>query len=526
MDSQSGRAGRREWIGLGCLLLPLMLVSMDVSILYFAVPSIAKELMLTSTEQLWVLDIYGFVLAGLLITMGTVGDRIGRRKLLIVGAAAFGGASLLAAYSKNPQTLIAARALLGIGGAILLPSTLALIRNMFHDQKQRNVAIAAWTAGLSAGVALGPVISGLLLERFWWGSVFLVNVPFMFLLLILAPVMLPEFKHPDPARFDFLSALLSLVTVLSVIYGITELAANGAHTTPVLCIVGGVIVGALFVRRQIVRPGSLIDIGLFRRSAFSGSIVVNLLCMFAIVGFAVFLTQYLQLVLGMQPLRAALWSLVPSVGTSGMAPAAAIMARKINRAFIMAGGFLLAAAGFWVLSQVHIGTALWVVLLGATCYAGGLVAVISLVTGLVLGVAPPERAGSASALLESGTELGGALGIAVLGSIGTALYRDHIGHALPTALPAALVGPARGSLAGATAVAAKVPELGTSLLASARAVFVDGFGVAALTAAGVMVGGGLLAIVVLRKAGAVPLPHPRSAAVVPDASATEAVLRH
>ena len=503
--NQSERAGRREWLGLVALLLPLLLVSMDVSILYFAVPIIAQDLVLTSTQQLWIFDIYGFVLAGLLITMGAVGDRIGRRKLLMMGAVAFGAASLLAAYSNNPQTLIAARALLGIGGAVLMPSTLALIRNMFHDEKQRNVAISIWTAALSGGVALGPVISGVLLEHFWWGSVFLVNVPFMVLLLIVAPVMLPEFRDPSSARFDLLSALLSLVAMLSVVYGIKETAAHGVHATPLLCIAGGVVVGALFVWRQIVKTDSLIDISLFRRSAFSGSIVANLLSMMAIVGFAVFLTQYLQLVLGMRPLEAALWSLVPSLGTGGIAPAAAAMARKINRAYIMAGGFLMASAGFVVLSQVHIGTALWVVLIGAALYAGGLVAVISLVTGLVLGVAPPERAGTASALLESGTELGGALGIAILGSVGTAEYRDKIDQGLPSGLPSTILDPVRESLAGAVAVAAKVPDVGSTLLTTARAAFVDGFEVVALTAAGLMAAAAVLVVVVLRQAGAVPL---------------------
>lgn len=511
--NQSGRAGWHEWIGFVSLLLPLLLVSMDVSILYFAVPFIAQDLVPTSTEQLWIFDIYGFVLAGLLITMGTVGDRIGRRKLLMMGALAFGAASVLAAYAKNPQTLIAARALLGVGGATLMPSTLALIRNMFHDEKQRNLAIAIWTAALSGGVALGPVICGLLLEQFWWGSVFLVNVPFMVLLLILAPMLLPESKNPDPVQFDFLSAVLSLAAILPVIYGIKQLAADGWNTTPLLSLAGGVFMGVLFVWRQITKPGSLIDIELFRRSAFSGSIAVNLFSMVALVGFAIFLTRYLQLVLGMRPLEAALWSLVPSLGTGGIAPAAAAMAQKLNRAYLMAGGFLLATAGFVVLSQVEIGTQLWIVLVGASLYAGGLVAVISLVTGLVLGVAPPERAGSASALLESGTEFGGALGIAILGSVGTAVYHDQIGQGLPAGLPAAVLDPARESLAGATVVAAEVPELGATLLAPARSAFVEGFDVAAITAAGIMVLGAVLAVLVLRKAGAVPPPV---AAVEPE----------
>src|SRR6516165_2133047 len=221
------KAGTREWTGLAVLLLPLLVVSMDVSVLYFAVPFISRDLQPTSTQQLWIFDVYGFVLAGLLITMGSLGDRIGRRRLLLIGAAAFSLASFAAAYSQSAGELIAARALQGVAGATLMPSTLALIRNMFHDQKQRRTAIAIWTGGTMSGIALGPVLSGILLNHFWWGSVFLINVPFMILLLVLAPVLVPEFRTPQAGRFDVVSSVLSLGAVLPMIYGIKEIAAYG-----------------------------------------------------------------------------------------------------------------------------------------------------------------------------------------------------------------------------------------------------------------------------------------------------------
>src|SRR4030088_1391869 len=211
------KAGRREWIGLATLMLPLLLVSMDVSVLFFAVPFINADLEPSATQQLWIFDIYGFVLAGLLITMGSLGDRIGRRRLLMLGAVGFGAASIMAAYAQSAEMLIAARALLGIGGATLMPSTLALIRNMFHDEKQRRTAIAIWTAATMSGIALGPVLSGLLLSHFWWGSVFLINVPFMIMLLALAPVLVPEFRAPQPGRFDLAGSVLSLGAVLPAI---------------------------------------------------------------------------------------------------------------------------------------------------------------------------------------------------------------------------------------------------------------------------------------------------------------------
>src|SRR6516162_1285077 len=258
------RAGRKEWTGLAVLLLPLLLVSMDVSVLYFAVPFIAKDLEPTSTQQLWIFDVYGFVLAGLLITMGSVGDRIGRRRLLLAGAVAFSLASLGAAYAHSAGELIAARAVQGVAGATLMPSTLALIRNMFHDEKQRRTAIATWTRPTMRRIALGPVLSGFLLDHFWWGSVFLINVPFMILLLALAPALVPEFHAPQAGRFDLISSVLSLGAVLPVIYGIKEIAAYGLDFARVLWIVAGVAVGALFVARQARSSAPMIDLKLFR----------------------------------------------------------------------------------------------------------------------------------------------------------------------------------------------------------------------------------------------------------------------
>ncbi|MDX6261017.1 MAG: transporter, family, multidrug resistance protein, partial [Kribbellaceae bacterium] len=265
------KAGRKQWIALGVLALPLLLVSMDVSVLYFAVPYISADLGVSATQQLWIFDIYGFVLAGLLITMGSLGDRIGRRRLLIFGAIAFGLASVAAAYAQTPEQLIAARAVLGIGGATLMPSTLALIRNMFHDPAQRGKAIAFWSAVMLGGISLGPVLSGVLLEHFWWGSVFLINTPAMLLLLVLAPLLLPEFKAAVKGRFDFFSSVLSLAAVLPVIWGIKEMAAHGVDTLPIVAIGAGLLVGYVFLRRQRTAEHSMIELAMFRNRAFSGA---------------------------------------------------------------------------------------------------------------------------------------------------------------------------------------------------------------------------------------------------------------
>jgi DHA2 family multidrug resistance protein-like MFS transporter len=482
------KAGRKEWIALGVLALPLLLVSMDVSVLYFAVPFISQDLGATATEQLWIFDIYGFVLAGLLITMGALGDRIGRRRLLTFGALAFGIASLAAAYAQSPEQLIAARALLGIGGATLMPSTLALIRNMFHDPAERGKAIAFWSAIMMGGVSLGPVLSGLLLEHFWWGSVFLINTPAMVLLLILAPVLLPEFKSPATGRFDLFSSALSLAAVLPVIYGIKKIAADGVDGMRVLSIVVGLVFGIAFVHRQRTSPAPILDLAMFRSRALSGAVAANTVASLAIIGNAVFMTQYMQLVLGMSPLRAALWSLVPSVGVAAAAPLGTVFAQRFGKGLVLSAAFVVGAAGFAVITQVHRTSPLLLVLIGPGVLAAGMVVVMSLVTEVVIGAVAPERAGSASALNETCAEFGGALGIAILGSIGTAAYRSDLDAHLPSGLPSQAAHGAREGVAVATEVAAGIPgRLGMQVLDVARDSFGHSMNVVAIVGCGLLV---------------------------------------
>jgi EmrB/QacA subfamily drug resistance transporter len=490
--STTERAGRKEWIALGVLALPLLLVSMDVSVLYFAVPYISGDLGVTATEQLWIFDIYGFVLAGLLITMGSLGDRIGRRRLLIFGAVAFGLASVAAAYAQNPEQLIAARAVLGIGGATLMPSTLALIRNMFHDAGQRQKAIAFWSAVMMGGISLGPVFGGFLLEHFWWGSVFLANTPAMLLLLVLAPVLLPEFKAPTGGRFDLLGSVLSLAAVLPIIWGIKELAAHGFASLPVVAIVAGLIFGVLFLQRQRTAAYPMIELAMFRNRAFSGSLAANTIGTLALVGNAVFMTQYLQLVQGLSPLRAALWSLAPSVVVGGAAPLATALAKRFDRAYVTGGAFVLGAGGFVVLTQVRVESSLAVILIGAGLLAAGLVMVMSLVTEAIVGSVSPERAGSASAVMETCSEFGGALGIAVLGSIGTAAYRAD--------LPANAIAPLREGLPAATAAASHLPTAAAdALLAAARQAFTHSLNTISVVGAVLLVATAVVTTLTLRR---------------------------
>ncbi|MFC9943285.1 MFS transporter [Streptomyces pratensis] len=519
MENTPGpRAGRKEWIALGVLMLPLLLVSMDVSILYFAIPFVSQDLEPSATQQLWILDMYGFVLAGMLIVMGSLGDRIGRRTLVLAGAVVFGAASVAAAYAHSAEVLIAVRALLGLGGAALMPSTLALIRNLFHDAKQRGKAVTIWTGVMTAGISLGPVVSGLLLEHFWWGSVFLINLPAMVLLLLLVPFLVPETVTTARGRFDVGSALLSLCALLAVIYGIKEWARHGYEPLTALCVAAGLVLGVVFVRRQRRLAHPMIDLGLLGRRNFGGPVLADLLAMFATVGMAVFFTQYLQSVLGLSPLTAALWSLVPAAGVALMAPAGAALAQRIDRAYVMGGGFFLAGCGFLWLTQLRTDSPLWFALVGAAVYAGGLVAAMTLANELALGAAPPEGAGSAAAVLESGQELGGALGMAILGSVGAAVYSRDMADALPAGMPGADA--VRETLGGAAAVAGELPAAtGDAVLAAARDAFTHGLGLAAIGAAVVMAAAGVFSIVFLRGTGGTPEP-PAASAVEPGRGAT------
>ncbi|MFF4550300.1 MFS transporter [Streptomyces sp. NPDC001435] len=490
----TGRAGRREWTALGVLMLPLLLVSMDVSVLYFAIPAISADLEPSGTQQLWIFDIYAFVLAGLLMTMGSLGDRIGRRKLLLLGAAAFGTASLVAAYANSAETLIAARAVLGIGGATLMPSTMALLRTMFTDPGQRAKAIGIWSGVMTAGVALGSVMSGVLVQYFWWGSVFLVNLPAMALLLVLGPVLLPESRNPEPGRFDWLSVPLSMAAVLPVIYGLKEIPSQGWHPQYVVSITVGLLFAALFVRRQRTADSPMISPALFRGRGFAPAVVLNLVSSFGMMGSAFFTTQYLQSVLGKSAMEAALWALLPSVPIGMAAPLATSLVQKgVNRGYVVAAGFATSAAGYAMLALTGTNS-LWLSLAAAGVLASGIVMVMSQMTDLAMGAAPVERAGAASSLLETGAEFGGALGMAVLGSIGTAVYR----HDIPASAPAE----ARETLGGALATAGQLPgDAGRALATAAREAFTSGMHAAAIAGTVVLAGAAIASAATLRKIG-------------------------
>jgi DHA2 family multidrug resistance protein-like MFS transporter len=498
---ETPKAGRREWIGLAVLALPCLLYSMDLTVLELAVPKLSADLKPTSSQLLWIMDIYGFLLAGFLITMGTLGDRIGRRRLLLIGAAAFGVASVAAAFSSSAEMLIATRALLGVAGATLAPSTLSLIRNMFLDPDQRAFAIGVWATSFAAGAAIGPLAGGVLLEFFWWGSVFLLAVPVMALLLVLGPLLLPEFRDPGAGRLDLTSAALSLAAVLAVIYGLKQVAQDGVGWLPALSIAAGVVVGAVFVRRQQDLADPLIDLRLFRIPAFGASLAAFLLSIFVIAGIFFFIAQYLQLVLGLSPLVAGLWTLPSAGGLVAGSMLAPLVARRVRPAFVMAGGLALSAVGFGMLTQVDAASGFGVLVAGSVVLALGAAPVGTLATDVIVGSAPPERAGAASGISETSAEFGGALGIAILGSIGTAVYRSEVANAIPNDLPSGAAEAARDTLGGAVAAADELPDrLGAGLLVAAREAFTHGLQLTAITSAALTLGMAILAVALLRHA--------------------------
>ncbi len=492
------RAGRREWIGLAVIALPCLLYSMDLTVLHLAVPALTAALRPTSSELLWIVDIYGFLIAGTLLTMGTLGDRIGRRKLLLIGAAAFGLTSIFAAYSTSPEMLIAARALLGIAGATLAPSTLSLLRTMFPNPAQFTVAIGVWVSSFSAGAAIGPVVGGVLLERFWWGSVFLISVPVMLLLLALGPVLLPEYRDPNAGRLDLLSAVQSLVAVLLIIYGLKQIAVEGLGVQPALAIAVGLALGGWFLHRQRTLPNPLLDLSLFTNRAFSTALGTYLFSILFVFGTFYFTAQYLQLVLGLSPLSAGLWSLPSALAFIVGSNLVSRIVRWIRPGIIVPVGLAMASAGFAALTQVGVAS-LPLLVVSTVIMSLGLAPVITLATDIIVGTAPPERAGAASGISETSAEFGGALGIAVLGSIGVAVYRHQVTRTLPADVPPAALAAARETLGGAALAAEQLPApLASTLLGSAREAFVQGLHVTAVVGTVALTGLAVLAGILMR----------------------------
>jgi DHA2 family multidrug resistance protein-like MFS transporter len=507
-SNDAPRAGRREWLGLAVLALPTMLLSLDLSVLFLALPHLSADLGASTTEQLWSSDVYGFMTAGFLVSMGTLGDRIGRRKLLLIGATGFVAASVLASFSTSPEMLIMARALMGIAGATLLPSTLGLVRTMFGDPRQLGTAIAVWTTSYMAGVALGPVVGGILLQSFWWGSVFLMAVPVMALLLIAGPLLLPEARDSQAGRLDLVSVVISLVAILPIIYGLKELARHGWEPLPITMIIIGAAFGLLFVIRQRRLADPLLDLSLFRIRSLRAAVLIGLfVALLQAGGTGLVVTLHLQTVEGLSPLSAGLWLVVPALALVVSINLTPALARRFRPAYVIAAGMVITVIGYLVLVSVPSDGGLATLIAGTAIAYFGVGPAAALINQLVLASAPPEKASSAGSLPATSGEFGIALGIATLGSVASAVYRDRL--TIPAGVPAEAADTARESIAGGVAAAADLPgALGNALLESARDAFNSGVHVVAIISAVLFAGLALLVLATLRHAQPTGQPQP------------------
>ncbi|WP_169943987.1 DHA2 family efflux MFS transporter permease subunit [Microbispora sp. H11081] len=477
----------RKWGTLVIACMAMLILTIDLTVLHLALPKLSEDLAPSGTEMLWIADIYGFALASLLVTMGNISDRIGRKRVMLVGLAAFGVISVLTAYAPTAPLLIGARALLGVAGATIMPSTLSLIRNVFTDPKERTTAVGIWSSVSAVGFALGPIVGGLLLGHFWWGSVFLINVPFVLVVLVAGLAVLPESRNPRPGRLDLVSVPLSAVGVLGLIYALKEAATGGvAQAQVIVAAAAGVAALVVFVRRQTRLAEPLIDVALFRRRAFAASVGAELIAIFAMLAMSVVFAQYFQLVLGWSPLVAGLAGLPGGLAGGVGGALAGVLVHRFGRGPVVCAGLLLTATGFVLFSQIGTQTP-YVYMLVAMLVQGVGIGLSFAVTGdTLLASVPKERAGAASAISETAHEMGGALGIAVLGSVLTSAYRN--GLVLPPGLPDGAAAEARDTLAGALKAAAALPgDAAGAVAGAARQAFVGGIHATVLTGAAILV---------------------------------------
>ncbi|WP_083864886.1 MFS transporter [Nocardia brevicatena] len=422
--AEPGVGSSRAWWGLGVLLLPVLLVSMDMSVLFLALPTLTVDLDPTAAQQLWILDIYGFLIAGLLITMGNLGDRIGRRTILLVGATVFGIASVLAAFAPNAAVLITARALMGAGGATLLPSSLALISTLFPNERRRSTAIGVWTAFFAGGSAVGPIIGGFLLHHFWWGSVFLINVPVLLILLLFGPLLLPEHRANTLGPLDLPSVALSIGGILPAVYAVKHAAEHGLDAEALLSALAGVSMLTLFVRRQRRLSEPLLDLRLFGRAQFSVAIGSSTAGMMSLAGLSYLTSIWLQSVTGRDPLAAALLGIPMAITVFVFSMTGSAVGRRLGVRWAFASALAVAAVGNLLLLGVGLDGGVGWYIAGSAIAGIGYGVVFTLVSEVAVASVPPERAGSAVGISETSFELGNALGLALLGSLAALVFRS------------------------------------------------------------------------------------------------------
>lgn len=471
-------SARNRWAVLSVLAFSLLAVAVDVTVLNVAIPTLAEELRPTSAQMLWIVNIYSLLVGGLLLSAGVLGDRFGRRKFLLAGFALFGGASALAAFSTSAEMLLFARAALGVGAAVVMPSTLSILRNVFTDRKERTFALGVWSSVAGAGAAVGPLLAGFLLERFWWGSVFLINVPLMGLAFVLGVWLVPESRDPDPPRWDAVGALLSVAGLLALVYGIQQVAEDGLTATVVATGLGGIallFVLVLWLRRA---DQPLIDLELFRDRAFAVAVGCLVVAMFAMIGLMFLVTQQLQVVMGYSPLEAGLRLIPLILGAVVGAPLVALIVPRFGTRAALSLGLLVVAVSLLVLTNVGPDSGR-LILAVFPVLGAGTGAAMTAASDAIMSTASAERAGGAAGIEETSYQIGGGLGVAVMGSIAAAVYAGRLG---PVAgVPERVMEAARENVGAAAAVADRLPpELANRLRLAAESAFVESFAFTAL----------------------------------------------
>lgn len=472
---------RRQVAALAALSSAVFLVAVDGTVLSLAIPQITEAFSPTYTQILWIGDIYSFMLAGLLVTMGNLGDRIGRKRLLLLAATGFGIMSVAAAFAPDANLLIAARALQGVAGAGLMPPTLALIRTVFTDERQRTKAIGIWSAAGSAGASVGPSLAGFLLEHYYWGSVLLINVPVVVFILAVGGWALPESRGDAKQPLDLPSIVLSTVGILLAVFGITELAHRGlAQWEAYLGLLIAIPMLVVFARRQLRLPVPLLDFGLFRLPAFSAAVLAEFSVVFAATGALFFLPIYFQEVVGFSPMQTGLSLLPVSLVSMVMAPQTGRLLRRFGARRVLLSGMLASAIGL-VAVGVLASAPYWLLVLPLCMLGYGFATVLTTAADLVLTAAPAERVGAATGVSETSFELGSALGIALMGSLLTIAYQWFL--TLPAGVPTAVADSANESVSEVAAAAATLPpEQGAAVVSAAQEAFTGGVAVTAVVA--------------------------------------------
>ncbi|MDQ0830038.1 DHA2 family multidrug resistance protein-like MFS transporter [Streptomyces achromogenes] len=508
-------AGANRWVVLVVLCVSLLLVAVDATVLHVAVPAVTEDLRPGAIELLWIVDTYPLVCASLLILFGTLGDKVGRRRILLLGYALFGVASALAAFAGTAEVLIVARALLGVGGAMIMPATLSILRQVFPDRRERALAIGIWSAVAAVGAAVGPLLGGFLLEHFWWGSVFLVNIPLMLVSLPVGRLLLPESKGAGDGPWDVVGALMAAAGLFGAVFGVKRLGGGEAGPLTVLPLAAGAVLLVMFVRRQRRRSHPLVDLRMFGRPPFSTSVGCIVLAMLALVGLELIAAQYLQLVLGLSPLETGLRLLPLTFAAMAAGLAGARLLRRFGPRRMVCGGFVLTAAAVLTLTAMGESDNTGLLLCGFLLLGFGLETTLFAAYESMLSEAPPEQAGGAAAIGETSYQLGAGIGIALLGSVMNAAYAPGL-SSVP-GVPASASAAAGHSLGEAYEVAGRLGgPAGAALRATARDCFVHGLHVTLLVSAGLLLLGAVMALRLPRtmqcESAPVELPAPREVA--------------